>query len=31
MKKDIKEAIKEHLYANTFVTDSNNPGFVGGR
>jgi hypothetical protein len=28
MKKDIKEAIKEHLYANTFVTDSNNPGFV---
>jgi hypothetical protein len=28
MKKDIKEAIKEHLYANTFVTDPNNPGFV---
>lgn len=28
MKKDIKKAIKEHLYANTFVTDSNNPGFV---
>lgn len=28
MKKDIKEAIKEHLYTNAFVTDPNNPGLV---
>lgn len=28
MKKNIKDAIKEHLYANSFVTDPNNPGFV---
>lgn len=28
MKKDIREAIKEHLYANAFATDPNNPGFV---
>ena len=25
MKKDIREAIKEHLYANAFATDPNNP------
>ena len=28
MKKNIKEAIKEHLYANEFAADPNNPGFV---
>ena len=28
MKKNIREAIKEHLYANAFATDPNNPGFV---
>lgn len=28
MKKNIKEAIKEHLRANAFATDPNNPGFV---
>lgn len=28
MKKNIKEAIKEHLYANAFVTDPNNMGVV---
>jgi len=28
MKKNIKEAIKEHLYANEFAADPNNPGVV---
>lgn len=28
MKKNIKEAIKEHLHANEFAADPNNPGFV---
>lgn len=28
MKKNIKEAIKEHLYAKAFVSDPNNLGFV---
>lgn len=28
MKKDIKEAIKEHLRANEFAADPNHPGFV---
>lgn len=29
MKKNIKEAIKEHLYANEFAADPNNPGVCG--
>lgn len=28
MKKNIKEAIKEHLYANEFAADPNNPGLT---